>query len=361
MEEYGIIYYFNYINEIGGIETFFYQLAKKYHDRDLTIIYQTGNEKQINRLREFVRVVQYSGNTIKCKQAFFNFNLDIIDKVIADEYILVVHGDYKDMIKRRQLSDIPKHPKITRIIGVSEIAANNYTELSNKKSEVSYNPIEVYEGKRPLMLLSATRLSSEKGFNRMKELCLELERQNINYIWFIFTNSPQEYLSDNVIYLSTRLDIEKYIKGFDYVIQLSDNEGYCYTLIESLSQGVPVICTPCPVFKELGFNSNNSIILEFDCSNVKEVVKKMTTKKFKFKYTPKEDRWGEILLDIKSEYYNDSHIHLKIKATNKYVEDGLKDAELNYIPKEGYEWETSRSRARYLEELGYVEILKEEE
>ena len=43
------LYYFHSILEIGGIETFFYYLAKKYKDWDLTIVYKEGNAKQLER------------------------------------------------------------------------------------------------------------------------------------------------------------------------------------------------------------------------------------------------------------------------------------------------------------------------
>ena len=48
------IFYFRLLNKIGGIETFFYNLAKKYNDWDITIYYQTGDINQIKRLKKSV-------------------------------------------------------------------------------------------------------------------------------------------------------------------------------------------------------------------------------------------------------------------------------------------------------------------
>lgn len=89
--KYANIFYFRHINVIGGIETFFYQIAKKYGIYDITIFYNTGDINQINRLKKFVRVIQYKGQQIECEKAFFNFNLDIIDNVQADEYLQILH------------------------------------------------------------------------------------------------------------------------------------------------------------------------------------------------------------------------------------------------------------------------------
>ena len=73
------LFYFLHINQIGGIESFFYNLAKKYRDRDITIVYKTGSLEQIYRLSRYVRVIKYEeGMSFKCKRAFFNFNIDII-------------------------------------------------------------------------------------------------------------------------------------------------------------------------------------------------------------------------------------------------------------------------------------------
>lgn len=89
--------------------------------------------------------------------------------------------------------------------------------------------------------------------------------------------------------LSPKLDIQNEIAKADFLIQLSDNEGYCYSVIEALSSNVPVIVTPLPVFKELKINEENSIILNFDCSNLAEVINKIQTKKFNFIYKAPKD------------------------------------------------------------------------
>ena len=41
------IFYFDRLNKIGGVETFFYEIAKKYCDNDITVFYSYGDLKQI--------------------------------------------------------------------------------------------------------------------------------------------------------------------------------------------------------------------------------------------------------------------------------------------------------------------------
>ena len=76
-------FYFRYINKIGGIEQFYYYLAKKYNDYDITIIYNDGDYNQIKRLSKLVRCIKYKGQKIKCdkKSMTIEFNSAYIDEL----------------------------------------------------------------------------------------------------------------------------------------------------------------------------------------------------------------------------------------------------------------------------------------
>jgi len=156
---YNNVFYFYYINSIGGVESYFYYLAKKYQDLDITVFYSVGDENQIRRLRKFIRIKQYNGEQIKCKRFFINYRADtILKNVEAEECIFVIHADYKN-----QTNIVFKpHDKINRYIAVSEYAAKSFEEVTGIKPEVSYNPICLEKPKRVLNLISATRLSIEK-------------------------------------------------------------------------------------------------------------------------------------------------------------------------------------------------------
>ncbi len=289
------IFYFRVLNSIGGIETFFYYLAKKYKDWDITVYYSTGDARQVRRLRQYVRVKRYEGERIQCDKAFFNFNVDIIDNVDAKEYIQIAHGDYKAM------GITPNtHPKLTKYLGVSKQVCDTYKEVTGFDTELVYNPIEIDKPKKVLNLISATRLTDEKGKPRMEKLGKMLDEAGIPYIWTIFTDDTDAIQNKNIAYMKPRLDIINYIANADYLVQLSDNEGYCYSVVEALTVGTPVIVTDCPVFRELGVDKSNGFILDFDLSNVP--IDKIYKGLPKFKYTPKEDNWGKILAKGKSTY-----------------------------------------------------------
>ena len=50
--KYTNIFYVPHFNIIGGIETYCYELAKKYKDKDITFVYsdETSDRKQLNRI-----------------------------------------------------------------------------------------------------------------------------------------------------------------------------------------------------------------------------------------------------------------------------------------------------------------------
>ena len=347
------LYYFHSILEIGGIETFFYYLAKKYKDWDLTIVYQQGNNKQLERLRQYVRCVQFQkGMKFKCKRAFFNFNTDIIDEIEAtDGYYLVLHGDYEDMIKRKQLlpENLPGHRKITNYIGISKQVCEAWKRVTGKDAQLCYNPFMPDKPKKKLKLISATRLSVEKGGNRMIQLAEALDKMWVDYDWDIYSNRIiNQKISPHMHLKNTKLNIVDEIAKADFLIQLSDNEGYCYSIVEALNLGVPVVVTPIPVFKEIGLDDTNSITLDFDCSNVKQVAELIATKDFNFKYNPIEDSWDKLLVPGPSAYQKELKSKYLVEATDAYVNMFLKDAELGFKPDPGYQWTIDRKRYDYL-------------
>lgn len=352
------VFYFWHINVIGGIETFFYEMVKKYSDdHDITIVYRTGDEEQIRRLKKYVRVKKYNGETLECEKCFFNFNLDIIDKVKAKEYIQIIHGDYKAMKLKPNT-----HPKITKYIAVSKIVAESFKEMTGFDSKVIYNPITIEEPKKVLFLLSATRLSKEKGKERMIKLGNMLKEANIPYLWLVFTNDTNAIDNPNIAYMKPRLDIRDYIAKADYLVQLSDNEGYCYSVVEALSLGTPVIVTDMPVMKEIGVNKDNGFILDFNLSNLN--IEEIYNKKFDFKYEPKVDTWDKELIKSKSKYKEELKMRFIVEALNTYEEKKIEDGALKRIPKAGEQFEVSKERLDVLlgdndYKVAFVKLVKE--
>ena len=341
---YNNVFYFKLINEIGGIENFFFQLAKKYRKYDITIFYKQGDKKQIERLQKLVRCIKYRGQNIECKKAFFNFNLDIIDNVKADEYVCILHVDYKAMNLKP-----PSHPKIDKYIGITQLVCDSFNEITGMKAELCYNPVAIDRPPKALRLVSATRLTSEKGKDRMIQLANALDGAGVKYEWIIYTNDTNAIDNPNVFYAKPKLDILPYIRSADFLVQLSDNEGYCYSVVEALSVGTPVIVTPCPVFKELGLNNKNSITIDFDMQNIPiERIKKFNMPK----YEAPADNWNNLLAKGDSTYSpEEAERKIKVKVIRPYF-----DIELERLVHSDEILYMMPLRAEQVENAGYIEV-----
>lgn len=360
--KYSNIYYQEHLNYIGGVETFLYELARKYCDRDLTIIYGTGDKDQIKRIKKYVRCIKYKGELIECDRAFFNYSTTIIDNIKAKEYIQIVHADFKDP----SLANYPPilSEKVQKYYGVSKNNAKSFKEITKRDCGVAYNPIVVEPQPKLLRLIAPQRLTGEKGGQRLEYLVKALDDANIFYQIEIFSNGRLSIKSPNVIYREPTIEVRKYIANSDYLVLLSDTEGFCYGLYEALSMGVPVICTRLPILDEMGVNKDNGIVLEFDMSNldVNEIYDKAG--KFNFDYEIKQDIWGELLTKEKSTYKEELDMKYKVKALNTYEEYSVTDSVLGYVPKTGEEFIVDKDRLDVLlgendKGLIYVEVVDE--
>lgn len=303
------VFYFDNINSIGGVETFFYYLSKKF--KNMVVYYETADYNQLKRLAQNIEIHKYNGEKIKCKRVFFNYCLRIIDNVEAEEYIEIIHADFKS------LGRMPNtHRKITKYIGVSQLACDSFTELTKLSCELVYNYVDIDEPKKILKLVSATRLTREKGRNRMEKLAKALDDAKIPYIWLVFTNSENKIENPNIIYMKPRLDITNYIQNADYLVQLSDNEGFCFSAVESLLLGVPIIMTDLPVLKELNIrNGIEGFLIDLEMENIP--IREIYSGLPKIAYSPPKSAWNKYLKGSRD--YNPEEL-VKVYA-NKTFDD----------------------------------------
>lgn len=228
---YNNIFYFREINRIGGTEQFLYEIAKKYKDFDITIFFDQAEEMQLERLRKLVRCKKRKeGEVVKCKRAFFNFNLDMINDVEADEYFFVSHANYQELGYKPPI----ENDKLTHYIGVSQFATDKLDEYGKKlgkeiKTQRCYNPLTLEPKNKVMHLVSACRLDDKvKGGGRTLKLIKALDRYcektGRHYIWHIFTNPVSIKIdSPNVTLMKPRVDVRPYIAEADWFIGLSDD------------------------------------------------------------------------------------------------------------------------------------------
>lgn len=335
------VFYFKNINSIGGVESSLYYLSQLY--KNMIVYYKEGNPEQILRLAKNVEVRKYK-EPIKCDQFFCCYGLDIeVDAPIKKH---IVHCDYKQVNFKPIMYDGFEY------IGVSQLACDSFTELTGKPCELIYNPVVIHknnvdkynDGK--LHLVSATRLTKEKGLKRMQRLASMLDKSGIDYEWLVYTNRHREGIGKNVVYKEPKMDIVDEIAKADFLVQLSDCEAFCYSVVESLMVNTPVICTDLPVFKELGLNEGNSIICDLSMNNLNINRVKQS---FKFKYKPPKSNWNKYL-DNDSDYNGKDKAKIIAKRSFYMINE-------NIHARRNKEYITTKERASYLESKGLCDYL----
>lgn len=351
MIEHSNIFYVTDFNVIGGVEQYVYEVVKKYHHLDIGVIYKTADKKQIRRLKRFVPVYQYDGQEIKCDKLFCNYDSEFASHVEAKKKIQIIHAMYKTQ------GIIPViNKEIDEYIAVSKIAADEFKELTGIECKVARNPLTIAEDETQeiLYLISATRLTSEKGKDRMEKLANELDKTGVKWLWLVFTNDTNAIRNKSIAYLPPRLDVRPYIKmiqGKGYGVQLSSCEGDCYFTRECEAFGIPLLVTPLPSFEEQGLvEGKNCYYIPFDV-NISDKIEKIIHNVPVYKGYIGEDKYDELLVNTKSKYKEDDYMKVEVKCIFSFTDlEAKKERELNEI------WECTRERGEHLEELGLVTI-----
>ncbi|MEE3324151.1 MAG: glycosyltransferase [Methanosphaera sp.] len=367
MIEHANIIYMPTISALGGIETYVYELVKKYGDLDIAVVSKTCNELQAARIRKHCKLYIWNGEKIKCKVAIINYDQSIIPYINEDAKIYqTIHADYTN--ESVYGGRYPKpNERINAFLGITKYLKDKMSDvLKPNQIELCYNPLTIDEDK-PIIIVSATRLHKHKGLDRMKTLINKLDRAKVNYLWFVITNEEVDFKSDNVVLIKNRLDISKWLNLATYVCLLSDSEACSYTLNEALYRNIPIITTPLPYLDEIGVKDGvNAYIMQFDCSNVDYIVENINNiPKFNFKRL--EDNYKNIFVNKKSNYKEVMKMKVKVKCIQNYYD--MECSERKVVSKDTpyenpqqhpnrCEWITTRERAEHLKSKGLVEILE---
>ena len=351
------IFYVRNIHPIGGVETYVYELAKKYKDYDIAVVCKTIAPEQKKRLKQFCKVYVHDKEPIQCNVIITNWDTSILDYVNEDaKKYTVLHTDYSN---ETEIKGLPKDRDDITYIGITESSKKAFEDITGiTRTILCRNPLEIEEDKHLLTLVSATRLTKIKDDGRHLKLAEALERQNINFIWYIFTTDEYKtnpiWSNKNVVYMKNRLELGEFLRKADWYVQLSSCEGDSYSLKEALYRDTPIVVCELPYFKEIGIKDNeNALFYNIDNSNADEIANKMKTPlKFTFKHI--EDGYNELLDKTKSRYEEEKNMKVKVKVLYKF-----NDLEENKERNIDDVFECDEERARYLKNNKAVEIIEE--
>ena len=341
-----IVFYIPFFNNIGGIESWIYYIGKLYgNNRDITVYYVTGDEKQIDRLLPLLKVKKFYGQEVDCDIAIFAATVpdnEINCFKAKKERIQFVHACYSVAYKVKELS---VNPLINRYIAVSQVAADDFYKLTGYMPEVMRNPVYFDKPKKVLRLISATRITEDKGsiWEKMQTFAKKLIEKDIPFIWLVFTNNTKIKTDiKGFALMPPELKITDYIADSDYLVQFSKTEADCLSVKESLCVGTPVLVTNFDAVIENGVvDGKTGYIFNMDLSNVDVEKVYNNIPKFEYKAKTSDDKWKE-LLGKTGKVIKDKKVEVKCKV------DKFWDMECQCWRKRGEIWTVDEDRAKSL-------------
>lgn len=303
-----VIIYQKLLYRIGGIETWGLNLAKIFEDRDITFVFSEADSIQLMEFAKYANVIIDDGERWYNCDVFISANYDggavILDRIKAKKRYQTIHSDFEALKKVNGWTnfELDLDGRFDRIISASETAQKGLKRGFGYESVVITNPLVKLEEK-PLIFLTLSRASEEKGIFRMAQLARRFEGSGKRFIWLVCStlDNAEKEVRDSIRSIPQMVIVEpqfysKYLMFVaDYVVQLSDTEAYCYSIHESLISGVPVIATPFEQAKKIIKPGENGYIVNFDLSdvNVDEIFNKVPKG---FKYEEKiNPLWKEVL------------------------------------------------------------------
>ena len=182
-----ILYHTNPL-QFGGVDTFDYNFCKKMRDKyNILFLYKEGNLDTIKRLQKLnIEVEKYNKNKryvcdiCLLASAWGGYPENVIAR--TGRYIQMIHADY---IRAKETGFVyEKWHKTTEYVAVVKHVTSVFKKLYPKEKVTTiYNILDDrQETHHILKLISATRVSKEKGYDRMLKLAQALKEHNIKFI-----------------------------------------------------------------------------------------------------------------------------------------------------------------------------------
>lgn len=309
------IYISNY-NVIGGVERFVENFCKRMAKHyNITLLFDwVENEELLFDASKFTDVIKIDKSKIYRFDYFINstaWGYSPYDNIEASKVVQIIHADYRHVIATWNFK-YNKHKKTTHHVCVGEVVKEAFEEATPYKCDaIIYNLLDnsIKIGKKNknkiLHLVTLSRLSGEKGFGRMLTLANQLEQKKIPYVWNVYGSTTHNFAKQlvstfknnpSVIFKGVTREPFKEINKADYLVQLSDTEGFAYSVYEAMQVKTPCLITPFASGKEQITHGVNGYILPFDMKriNFDEILNKIPNVP-EFEELGKESDWIKLL------------------------------------------------------------------
>lgn len=268
--------YISTLHKIGGVETSCINLCNR---TGFDLIFDSADILSLKKLKY---------NAYQLSYAPTDYDALIIstawgkspERVKAKVNIQVIHADYKAYIEGWNFR-YKKYPFTTHHVAVGNHVAKQFEKVTGFKiDKVIHNLLdkdkEIPEKQQPnkLSFITVSRFAKEKGFERMLQIAERMKK--IQYNWNIYGTIEDSYAKNIAYKLKAYHQIkicgfaptpQKEVPKHSYLVQLSDTEGFPYSIYESLQCLTPVIATDFPSVHEMIKDGKNGYILDMDLSN----------------------------------------------------------------------------------------------
>ena len=260
-----VLVYQNLLFTIGGIETADYQLAKAFGDRNIVFVFRTADIEQALRLAQFCEVVMDDGKMHFDTDVLILANYDSMDfikgRFTAKKVYQQVHADWANMKSMWQWHNFKWMPdeQVDKVLAVSTTTVKALQTAFERPipAELVPNILAPPEDNGFRVFLTLSRFSAEKGADLIIAMAKKFKEAGKSFLWIICGTMSDSGLKRrlggdaNIVFVEPSIMNEGLIKNCDYLVQLSKNESYCYSVHEALACGKPCICTDIPEFRKV--------------------------------------------------------------------------------------------------------------
>lgn len=255
-----VIVYQSLLYVIGGIETADYNLAKQFKDRNIKFVFKEADCEQALRLAEFCEVELDDGKKTYEADVLILANYDsyplIKERIKARKIYQQVHADWASMRKMPQWASFVWEPDkdVDKVLAVSDTTQKALRVAFSKPidSVVVPNILCPPEKQEFKVFLTLSRLTAEKGADLIVKMIEKFHEAGKPFLWIISATLSNSKIDkalakdESVVFIKPGVTNRELLSRVDYLVQLSKNESYCYSVHEALQVGTPVIGTQIP-------------------------------------------------------------------------------------------------------------------
>lgn len=227
----------------GGMENAVYNLCKllkETNEYDITILFRVSNERtelMMNKLSTVAKIEcigkeMHFDVLINCDRKDFELPNVYSDKTIHWFSSCLVENI--DKLQGKVVTQSKWHYDKLKLLGIESTIIGNPLDV-NRIVELSNHKVPEWRKKDEIAYLVVSRISHEKGFDRIVEFMVNRFKENSRLFVIGGVTTPsndnikarvQRNLRNKVVFLGEMDNPYPYIKQCDYVLCLSDNEIY---------------------------------------------------------------------------------------------------------------------------------------